>query len=157
MTAQERQIAIYAGGTILVLLALWLVLDKIGGFGETITEAFTGPGDTSVNEEEPLTVEETNLTYPLDRYRTYADSLHEAMNYSGTRWSTVYSIIEQMNTADDLAELSNAYGIRNLRIFGVPSGPLNLGQSLIHESWIGQDGYATVNEIIENKGINFQF
>lgn len=157
MTIQQKQIAFYAGAAVLVLLALWLVLDKVGGFGESISEAFAGPGETSVNEDEPLTVSETNLSYSADRYRTYADSLHEAMNYSGTRWSTVYSIIQQMNTADDLAELTNAYGTRNLRVFGVPSGPLGLGQSFIHESWIGQDGYAAVNEIIANKGINFQF
>jgi hypothetical protein len=157
MDAQQRQIAFYAGAAVIILLALWLMLDKIGGFGSSIAEAFTGPGETSVNEETPLDVQPTNLSYTPDRYRNYADGIHEAMNYSGTRWSAVYAIIEAMNTADDLAALTNAYGTRNLRIFGVPSGPLNLGQSFIHESWIGQDGYAEVNTIIANKGINFQF
>jgi hypothetical protein len=157
MDAQQKQIAFYAGATVIVLLAVWLVLDKVGGFGAAISEVFEGTGETTVNEDNPLEVEPTNLSYAADRYKQYADNIHEAMNYSGTRWTTVYSIIEAMNTADDFAELVNAYGTRNLRIFGVPSGPLNLGQSFIHESWIGQDGYAEVNEIIANKGINFQF
>lgn len=157
MDQQQKQIAFYAGSAVFVLLAVWLVLDKVGAFGAAVSEVFEGTGETTVNEDNPLEVEPTNLSFTADRYRQYADSIHEAMNYSGTRWTTVYSIIEAMNTADDLAALVNAYGTRNLRIFGVPSGPLNLGQSFIRESWIGQDGYAEVNEIIANKGINFQF
>jgi hypothetical protein len=47
MDAQQRQIAFYAGAAVIILLALWLVLDKIGGFGSSIAEAFTGPGETA--------------------------------------------------------------------------------------------------------------
>jgi hypothetical protein len=155
MDQQQKKIALYAGAAVIVLLAIWLILDKIGSFGGTISEALTGTGETTVNEDNPLEVEQTNLSFAADRYRQYADNIHEAMNYSGTRWTTVYSIIEAMNTADDFAALVNAYGTRNLRIFGVPSGPLNLGQSFIRESWIGQDGYAEVNEIICKQGYKF--
>ena len=157
MDENQKKVAFYVGAALLVLLGVWLIMDKLGSWGSSITEAFTGPGETAVNEDNELPVQTSQLSYPPERYLMYADSLHEAMNYSGTRWSTVYSIIEQMSTAADLAALVNAYGTRNLRVFGVPSGPLGLGQSFIHESWIGQDGYAEVNEIIANKGINFQF
>jgi hypothetical protein len=46
MDQQQKKIALYAGAAVFVLLAIWLILDKIGSFGGTISEALTGTGET---------------------------------------------------------------------------------------------------------------
>lgn len=151
----NKEVAYYAGGIIVIILVIWLIFRSIKG---GISNIFEIDEETiSVNEDNPLEVDERELTFPERQYDIFADTLYESMNTAGTNWSQILSVFEQMQTLDDVNALINAYGVRTLRFFGFPTVPGNLGQHLVRESTGSWSGVEDVNEILANKGINIQF
>lgn len=151
----KKEAGYMAGAIIIIILVIWLLFRSVKG---GITDFFTPEGETSaVNEDNPLEVDETQLSFPARQYDIFADTLYEAMNTAGTNWSQILSVFEQMNSLDDVSELVNAYGVRTIYFFGVPTAPGNLGQHLVRESTGSWRGVEDVNEILASKGINLQF
>lgn len=54
-----------------------------------------------------------NLTYTIAEYEGMADRMETAMSGAGTDEATIFSIINQMLTGDDLKQLINSFGIRH--------------------------------------------
>jgi hypothetical protein len=155
MNPLQKQIAGYALALVVVLVVLYFVYSEFKG---GIAGIFQGEGPTSVvNADNPLPENAANLSYPSHQYEVFADGIYEAFNTTGSNWSAVLAIFEQMNTADDVAALVNAYGVRTLYVFAVATAPANLPQALIREGSMSWYDVGDVNEILRNKGINFQF
>jgi hypothetical protein len=151
----KKELAVYGGALVIGILIVYFVLRSVKG---GISDFFAPEGETSsVNQDNPLDVEPSNLSWPERQYDVFSDTLYEAMNFTGTNWGTILSVFEQLNTADDVNALVNAYGVRTLYVFGIPSAPGNLGQHLVRESTGSWSGVEDVNEILQSKGINFQF
>jgi hypothetical protein len=144
----------YVAGGVIALVIIYLIWSDIKSFfsPETVHQG-TGGG-----EEGPgLDTNPDKLTYPLDQYDIWADRIYEAFNYTGSDWGAVIEIFRQMETADDVKELINSYGVRTLYIFAIPTAPLNLPQTLQREDSFPWHGVEDVNEILTEKGINIQF
>ena len=78
------------------------------------------------------------------------------MNFTGTNYGQVESIVQQMATNDDVYALINAYGIRTLFVFAIPSAASNLPQALRAElNW--PYSIEQANEDLTNAGISAQF
>jgi hypothetical protein len=58
-------------------------------------------------------VNPNNLSFTQAQYKAMADRLEVAMRLFNTDEATVYSVLNQMITGDDLKSLINAFGIRN--------------------------------------------
>jgi hypothetical protein len=155
MNPLQKQIAIYVALGVVALLVLYYVSSQ---FKNAVTGFFTGEGThQAVNPDEaPISTNPANRSYPIEQYGIWADSIYEALNYTGSNWTAVYDVIEQMKTDDDVKALMNAYGVRPLYIFGIPSAPLNLSQAFTRESSMW-NGTSDVNEILSNNGISFRF
>jgi hypothetical protein len=141
----------YVAIACIVLLVLWYAKSKADSFFTSDTI------DNKIDEENPLTVDFSNLTSPIDQYLIWADSLYAAMNHAGTSWTPIIDVFSQMRTNDDVSELINAYGVRTLYVFGIPTQPKNLPQSLTTEqsgSWFGVED---VNEVLEANNITLRF
>jgi hypothetical protein len=155
MTTAQKDVATYVGGGLLVLAIVYLILKQLGS---GITDFFTGEGPTStVNEDNPLDVSAASLSFPVRQYDLWSDALYEAMNYTGTDWDVILSIFDKLKNIHDVSALVNAYGVRTLYVFGIPTAPLTLGQSLVRESSMSWNGVEDVNQILTQKGINLQF
>lgn len=151
MNPAQKQIAFW----IAILIVVLFILYQVKG---SITDFFTGEGPTSIiNEENPLEVDVAKTSYPEHQYEIWADSIYEAFNYTGSNWDAVLAIFAKMNTADDVSALINAYGVRTLYVFAIPTAPLNLPQTLVRESSMSWKGVDDVNELLQSKGINIQF
>jgi hypothetical protein len=151
----NRELAITAGILLVVIVVVYLIWRNITG---SITDFFTGEGPTqSIDEDNPAPVDVSNTSYPEHQYKAWADSIYEAFNYSGSNWSAVLAIFENMVTEDDVNALINAYSVRTLYVFGIPTAKLNLPQTLVRESSWSWNGVEDVNEILASKGITFKF
>jgi hypothetical protein len=69
-----------------------------------------------------------NLTYPVSNYSAFANILHESMKYAvGDNYGAVTDIMMKMQNDRDVITLIEAYGLRQLYFFGIPTGePLDL-------------------------------
>lgn len=155
MNEVQKQITMYVVLGLVVLIVLYFTFSQVKN---AINSIFTGEGKhQSVDpNDEPLTVVQSNLSYPAAQYDVWADSIYEALNYSGSNWTAVYGVIEQLRTNDDVVALINSYGSRPLYIFGIPSAPLNLAQAFTRESGLW-NGTEDVNQILQRNGISFRF
>jgi hypothetical protein len=99
-------------------------------------------------------------SYSDSNYKTLADKLYSAMNTSGTNLSQIYSVFEQMKNKIDVLKLIEAYGVRQLYTFGVPTGgQQNLAQALsdeLNDMWPFEE-LKKINQILFKKGINYKF
>lgn len=95
------------------------------------------------------------LSYPLSNYFLFADTLQSAMFDLGTNESKIYAIFNKLNNARDLLQLIKSFGLRPYYQFGWNQGNYNLGQ------WFGEElsitEYNKINQILQDKGINYQF
>jgi|GEM_PF-5367978 len=136
---------------IIVIVILWYVGSKVNSvFGSDTV-------DNKITEDNPLVVVASKLTYPKDQYVIWADSLYSAMNHAGTSWGAILDVFDNMRTNDDVKELINAYGVRTLYVFGVPTAAKNLPQSLTTEQSGSWNGVQEVNDILEANNITLRF
>jgi hypothetical protein len=152
ITKQQTSVLIYGGVAVAVLLLLYMFSNKISNFfkGEGKKQT-TGGGDGKIE------VDETKLTYHKEQYNIWADKIYEAFNYTGSDWDAVIEVFEEMETDEDVSQLMNAYGVRTLFIFAIPTAPLNLGQTLQREDNWSWGGVSDVNEVLEEKSITIRF
>jgi hypothetical protein len=97
-------------------------------------------------------IEADKLTYPLNQYVAFADQLHDAMAYLGTKTTMVNSIFTKMNTLSDVLQLIIAFGVR--KYYGI-WGEKSLPQWISEE--LSQNEIEKVNTILKSKNINFSF
>jgi len=111
--------------------------------------------DTTDQIDKEIDQSGLTLSYPLSNYNLMADQLQSAMFDAGTDEDTIYTILDKLNNAKDLLQLIKAFGLRTYYQFGWPQGNYNLGQ------WFQEELSTTeknkVNQILQSKGINFQF
>ncbi len=86
------------------------------------------------------------LTYPLSYYGIWARDLLNAMKGMGTNEQAIYDIFKKQQNKNDILQLITA--------FGVEDGE-TLTQWIIGE--LGDDEKATLNRLMNDKNINYQF
>ena len=98
-------------------------------YGNKIYKALTNPptSDTTV------AVNENNLTYPVGDYNLLAEHLVSAMFDVGTDEAAIYSVFDNMQTADDLRQLIKSFGQRDYYSFGFPIWKGGLVEWLVYE------------------------
>ena len=137
----------------MILGGLFLVYRMLRPAGAKEQQQTTTAIKTDIAKEENKGIEPT---YSESNYKTLADRLYSAMNTSGTDESAIYSVFQQMKTRIDVLKLIEAYGTRQLYVFGVPvGGKQNLSQALSDE--LSSSEIAKVNQILFTKGINYKF
>jgi hypothetical protein len=74
-------------------------------------------------------------TYSNSYYLQLADKLYEAFNHIGTNDTVVKNTMELMKKRLDVLKLIEAYGVRQIYVFGLPDGkPSNLIGHLVSEN-----------------------
>ncbi|HPG11699.1 MAG: hypothetical protein EOL88_07000 [Bacteroidia bacterium] len=64
----------------------------------------------SLIKEAEQTVQEDNLTYPVEQYQIFSDRLFTAMNGIRTDEDAVYDVLSKMITKDDMLKLIATFG-----------------------------------------------
>ncbi len=152
--SQQTTIALYGIGIIVVLILIYFLSDKIIEF---FRNPSGGKEQGTGGEDRTIEIDETLLTYDKEQYNIFADRIYEAFNYTGSDWSAVLEVFQQMRNDTDVKQLINAYGVRTLYVFAVPTASLNLPQTLQREDSWSWDGVEDVNEILENNSITLRF
>jgi hypothetical protein len=152
--SQQTTIALYGIGIIVILILIYFLSDKI-------IEFFRNPSgglqQGTGGEDSTIDIDESELSFDKEQYNIFADRIYEAFNYTGSDWAAVLEVFQQMRNDTDVKQLINAYGVRTLYIFGLPSASLNLPQTLQREDSWSWDGVEDVNEILENNSITLRF
>lgn len=95
-------------------------------------------------------------SFPDIAYMNFADRLYQAMRYSGTDEKTIYNVFDQMKNDLDVLKLTQAYGVRQLYVFGLPDGnPKNLAESLASE--LSAREISSLNAILRKNQIKISF
>jgi hypothetical protein len=137
----------------MVLGGLFLVYRLLRPAGAKEQQQTTTSVKTDIQKE---TAKGEQPSYSNSNYKTLADKLYSAMNTSGTDESAIYSVFETLKNKIDVLKLIEAYGVRQLYVFGFPvGGKQNLSQALSDE--LSSNEIAKVNQILFKKGINYKF
>jgi len=131
----------------------------VGGLyvGWRIYDALTA--DESGGTSDDLDVNETNLTYPENNYKVFADGIEAAIWGTGFIPSmnedddAIGNILMAMKTTDDVYELVTAYGIRTRGVLLEDGG--NLVETL--QEYLDDDVREDVNAYYVQQNINFQW
>jgi len=95
-------------------------------------------------------------TYPKSQYDSYANSIHEAMNGSGTDENLIKRVFANLKNNADFLSLTSAYGTRTVDggTFA-PDYKGTLSGSLSHE--LSNDDIRDINVSMQRKGITYKF
>ncbi len=88
----------------------------------------------------------SKLTYHLSYYGIWANDLFNAMDGVGTDEQAIYDVFKKMKTKDDVLQLITAFGVQDNE---------TLSQWLISE--LSSEERATLNRLLSDKNINYQF
>ena len=76
-------------------------------------------------------------TYSASKYKELAQKLYEAFNHLGTSYGVVKDTFAQLKNRTDVLNLIDAYGVRQIYLFGLPDGkPADLVSHLVSENQI---------------------
>ena len=102
-------------------------------------------------------------SYPSSQYDTFANSIYDDLyGIVGNNYGNVVTIMERMNNNLDVALLIQAFGLRQLRVFGLPSGaPIDLFSFVNHKlgsEYFGLSSYkiTEINDNWSKKGIKYR-
>ncbi len=98
-------------------------------YGKKIWKAFTAPPTS----DETVNVNPVNLTFPVGDYSIAAEHIQQAMFDLGTDEAAIYSVIDTMQTADDLRQLIKSFGQRDYYSFGISAWKGGLIEWLVYE------------------------
>ena len=137
----------------MILGGLFLVYRMLRPVGTKEQQQTTTTVKSDIVKEESKGEQQS---FSNSNYKTFADRLYSAMNTSGTDEAAIFSVFQQMKNRIDVLKLIEAYGVRQLYVFGVPvGGKQNLSQALSDE--LSSSDIAKVNQILFKKGINYKF
>ena len=88
----------------------------------------------------------SKLTYSLSYYGLWAEDLYAAMDGPGTDEQMVYDVFKKMQTKDDILQIITAFGVKEDE---------TLSQWIVND--LSDDERATVNRLLSDKNINYQF
>ena len=88
----------------------------------------------------------SKLTYQLSYYGIWAKDLYNAMEGMGTKEQVVYDVFKKMQTKDDVLQLITAFGVEDEE---------TLTQWIVSD--LSDDERATLNRLLSDKNINYQF
>jgi uncharacterized protein YuzB (UPF0349 family) len=88
----------------------------------------------------------SKLTYQLSYYGIWAKDLFNAMDGMGTNEQVIYDVFKKMQTKDDVLQLITAFGVEDEE---------TLTQWIVSE--LGDSERATLNRLLTDKNINYQF
>lgn len=96
-------------------------------------------------------------SYSDFQYKTWADTLHAAMNGVGTTTGQIGSIMSLMKNDADLAKLVQAFDVRTIKsgIVLVPDNQFNLVSALADE--LNTMEIDQINYALHKKGITYKF
>lgn len=86
------------------------------------------------------------LSYQLSYYGIWAKDLFTAMSGVGTNEQTIYDVFKKMQSKDDVLQLITAFGVEDEE---------TLTQWIVSE--LGSSERATLNRLLTDKNINYQF
>jgi hypothetical protein len=87
-----------------------------------------------------------NLSYPLSYYGIWAEDVYNAVEGMGTNEQAVFDIFKKLKNKDDVLQLITAFGIKDGE---------TLSQWIIGD--LGDDDKATLNRLLSDKNIDYQF
>ena len=88
----------------------------------------------------------SKLTYQLSYYGIWSKDLYNAMDGAGTNEQVIYDVFKKMQTKDDVLQLITAFGVEDEE---------TLTQWIVSE--LGDSERATLNRLLSDKNINYQF
>ena len=88
----------------------------------------------------------SNLSYPLSYYGLWAKDLYNAMEGIGTDEQSIYDIFKKLRSKDDILQIITAFGVEDEE---------TLSQWIASE--LSQTERATLNRLLTDKNINYQF
>ena len=117
------------GGSVLIIYLLYKkIVNKETTQEETAQKLLEKAKQESLNNTQLL-------TYPPSNYLAFANTIHESVKYAvGDNYGAVTDICKKMINNKDVQELIQAYGLRQLYFFGIPTGePLDLFSTIKKE------------------------
>lgn len=106
------------------------------------------------SETEALVQSGQTLTYPKSNYYTFADQLQEAMQYTGTYFSVIYSIFAKLKNDLDILELNKAFGKRDIYFWGFTYN-FTLPEALRDE--LSEEEISKLNKLLYAKKIKYRY
>jgi hypothetical protein len=91
-------------------------------------------------------VEVNKLSYPLSYYGIWAADIYNAVEGMGTNEQAIFDVFKKMKNKDDVLQLMTAFGVKEGE---------TLSQWVIGD--LGDDDKATINRLLSDKNINYQF
>lgn len=86
------------------------------------------------------------LSYPTSYYAIWAQDVYRAVNGIGTNEQAVFDVFKKLKNKDDVLQLITAFGVKDGE---------TLSQWLIGD--LGDDDKETLNRLLSDKNINYQF
>ena len=86
------------------------------------------------------------LSYPLSYYGIWAADIYNAVEGMGTDEQAIFDVFKKMKNKDDILQLMTAFGVKDGE---------TLSQWVIGD--LGEDDKATLNRLLSDKNINYQF
>ncbi len=128
---------------VVALCVVLLVYMLKRGVGDKVVDAVKNR-QLAVSLDNEVTV--TNVSRTEVQLKADADKLHKAMSGAGTDEDAIYAVFQNQQTRSDVLSLISAFGLRDGETLG---------------EWLSSDLSASelrkVNQILEDKGINYQF
>lgn len=94
------------------------------------------------------------LSYPPSNYKTYADQLEKAMQYTGTYSNVIYDIFKLMKNNLDIIALVQAFGTREIYFWGF-TYKFTLPEAIRDE--LDATDIAKINKLFASKKIKYRF
>jgi len=140
--------------TIAAIFAAWKIYVKVRdredvqNAKEEVTTA-----KTELQEQ----TKKTPLTYSPAQYKTWANSLEEAMFDLGTDKYTIVQVFKKLKKDVDVLALIDAFGTRKYYTIGISYGPKTLGQWLtIEDNW-WEYLISDINKALSDNRVKYQF
>jgi len=91
-------------------------------------------------------IDTNHLSYPRSYYGIWAQDVYRAVNGMGTDEQAVFDVFKKMKNKDDVLQLITSFGVKDGE---------TLSQWLIGD--LGEDDKETLNRLLSDKDINYQF
>ena len=86
------------------------------------------------------------LSYPLSYYGIWAEDIYNAVEGMGTNEQAIFDVFNKVKNKDDVLQLISSFGVKDGE---------TLSQWIIGD--LGDDDKATLNRLLSDKNINYQF
>lgn len=163
----DNKVAVAVIAVVLLLLAYYFLFKKnkggILGLGAVQTDDTDINTIANVDKDIKQLSQKTIPSYTDSQYQTFAESIYQALRYSGIddKKDEAARILMTMESDLDILKLVKAFGSRQEFYFGVPAGgkktlpafvTTNMNGGLWSKQWV-----KVINENYANKGIKFRF